>query len=123
MIMTHEREFLKAQKCFEGLVATVQRAFEDGRRIDELEGSVFQELLQLGLTLVATFIAKHGDGNVGSTTTDKDANTCKRLAEKHARPYKSIFGELTIERLRVWQPRRPENRRGAVGSAAGFAGQ
>jgi hypothetical protein len=98
MIVTHEREFLKAQKCFDGLVATVQRAFEDGRRLDELEGSVFQELLQLGLTLVATFIAKHGDGNVGPTTTAKDGNTCKRLPEKHARPYKSVFGELTIER-------------------------
>jgi hypothetical protein len=98
MIMTHEREFLKAQKCFDGLIATVQSAFEDGQRIDELEGSVFQELLRLGLTLVAAFIAKHGDGNVGPTATDKDGNPCKRLPEKHTRPYKSVFGELTIER-------------------------
>jgi hypothetical protein len=98
MILTQEREFLKAQKCFDGLIATVQSAFADGRRIDELEGSVFQELLQLGLALVAAFVTKHGDGNVGPTTTDRDGNTCKRLPEKHARPYKSVFGELTIER-------------------------
>jgi len=98
MILTQEREFLKAQKCFAGLIATVQKAFEDGQRIDELERSVFAELLQLGLTLVAAFVAKHGDGNVGATTTDQSGNTCKRLPEKHTRPYKSVFGALTIER-------------------------
>lgn len=79
-----------------GLIALVQRVFDDGQRIDELARSLFPELLQLGLTLMTAFVAKHGDGNAGPTTTDKVGKPCKRLPEKHARPYKSVFGELTI---------------------------
>lgn len=99
MIMTQEKEFLKAQKQTERLIALVQAAIQEGRRIDELEGELFQELMHLGLTFLTAFVRGHGDGNVGPTTTDKEGNVCQRLPDKHHRRYVSVFGELTIERF------------------------
>lgn len=99
MIMTQEKEFLKAQKQTERLIALVRDAIEEGRRIDEVEKDLFAELLQLGFTLLSGFVQGHGDGNVGPTTVDKEGNTCRRLPEKHTRRYVSIFGELAIERF------------------------
>ena len=99
MIMTQEKEFLKAQKQTARLIALVREAIAEGRRIDEVEKDLFTELLHLGHTLLTGFVQGHGAGNVGATTTDKDGNTCQRLPEKHTRRYVSIFGELTIERF------------------------
>lgn len=99
MIMTQEKEYLKAQKQTERLIALVQAAIQEGKRIDEVERELFQELLQLGYTLLTGFVQGHGDGNVGPTTTDKDGKTCQRLPDKHRRRYVSVFGELSIERF------------------------
>jgi hypothetical protein len=99
MIMTHEKEFLKAQKQTERLIALVQQAIQEGRRIDDVERELFQELLHLGHTLLTGFVQGHGDGNVGPTTTDKEGKVCQRLPDKHRRRYVSVFGELPIERF------------------------
>jgi hypothetical protein len=99
MIMTQEKEFLKAQKHTERLIALVREAIEQGRRIDEVEKDLFAELLQLGFTLLTGFVQGHGPGDVGATTVDKDGALCKRLPDKHTRRYVSIFGELAIERF------------------------
>lgn len=92
MMMTKEQEFLKAQTQVAGLVKLVQQALEQERRIDEVERSLFQELLQVGLTLLRAFVAGHGDGDVGPTLTDHDGRTWKRLPGHHTRRYVSVFG-------------------------------
>ena len=100
MIMTQEKEFLKAQKQTERLITLVREAIETGRRIDEVEKELFVELLQLGHTLLTGFVQGHGDGNVGATTADKDGNTCQRLPEKHTRRYVHARSAKKSERLR-----------------------
>jgi len=100
MMMTKEKEFLNAQTQFSTLLSLVTQAVADGQRIDQVERGLFTGLLQLGLTLLKAFVAGHGDGDVGSTLTDKDGQTWKRLPEKHTRRYVSVFGVLpAIERV------------------------
>jgi hypothetical protein len=98
MMMTQEQDFLKAQKQFDGLVGLVRQALDQQQRLDEVERSLFRELLQLGKTLLAAFVAGQGDGDVGATTTAADGQSCRRLPETHPRRYVSVFGELTIVR-------------------------
>src|ERR1700731_2915266 len=106
-----EREFLKAYRKVEQLVESVRRARSEGRRIDEVERTVFAELLALGRHLITAYVASAGDGNVGESvavptvveepgaTANEPASdgitatrTLQRLAEPRTRRYVSIFG-------------------------------
>src|SRR5439155_152762 len=40
-----------------------------------------------------------GDGDVGPTTLGTDGQPCQRLPLPHERRYRSVFGELLIERF------------------------
>jgi hypothetical protein len=99
MILTQEQAFLKAEKQLQELMASVRQAADQGQRIDHVERSVMEQLLQLGLSLLSAFVARHGDGDVGETTVASDGETVRRLDEPHERRYVSIFGELTIRRF------------------------
>lgn len=109
-----EREFLKAQERFEQLVEQVRHAGRVGRRMDEVERSVFGELLAVGFHLINAFVKDAGDGDVGATLEVPAASedrsgvppeepltatrVLRRLPESHTRRYVSIFGELEITR-------------------------
>lgn len=113
-MIAYEREFLKAHKQIEQLIERVRQAGEDGRRIDEVERTIFTELLQVGFHLLSAFIGNAGDGDLGKTVDVpatatrptvpaeegqmQEVRTLRRLPEQHARRYVSIFGELTITR-------------------------
>ncbi len=113
-MIAHEREFLKAHKQIDQLIERVRQAGEDGQRIDEVERTIFSELLQVGFHLLSAFIGNAGDGDMGQTvdvpsTATRPAlpveegqtpelHTLRRLPEQHTRRYVSIFGELTITR-------------------------
>jgi hypothetical protein len=99
MIMTQEQAFLKAQEQLLELIAFAQQSSHDQLRIDQVERGLFSRLLHLGLSLLTAYVAAAGDGNVGATATDSHDQTCNRLPEPHARPYRSIFGLLTIDRF------------------------
>jgi hypothetical protein len=99
MMMTREQELLKAQNQFAGLLALVQRALDQQQRIDEVERGLFRELLGLGKTLLQAFVAGSGDGDVGPTTVGPDQQLYRRLPQPHTRPYRSVFGDLTIARF------------------------
>jgi hypothetical protein len=99
MILTQEQAFLKAEKQLQELMASVRQAADQGQRIDPVERSVLEQLLQVGLSLLSAFVARHGDGDVGETTVASDGETVRRLDEPHERRYVSIFGELTIRRF------------------------
>ena len=59
----------------------------------------------MGLALLRSFLAASGDGDVGPTLTipgerpDEPPQVLPRLDEPRSRPYLSIFGEVTIERV------------------------
>jgi hypothetical protein len=99
MIMNQEQALLKAQAQLDQLIASVQSAVEESRRIDQVERDLIAQLLDLGLTLLNLFIAQHGNGDLGDTVQTDEGRTLRRLAQTHDRRYVAIFGELTIPRV------------------------
>jgi hypothetical protein len=99
MIISQEQAILKAQDQLDQLIASVHRAVEHSSRIDQVERDLIVQLLDLGLTLLNLFVARHGDGDLGVITETDGGRTLRRLAQTHDRRYVSIFGELTIPRV------------------------
>lgn len=81
------------------LTGFVYDAARDGLPAHELERGVWQRLLQLGHDLEAAYFALAGDGDGGETLTLNDGRVAKRLPERHGRPYQSIFGDFSLERV------------------------
>jgi hypothetical protein len=79
-----------------GLVETAAR---DGLPAHELERGLWQYLLRLGHELQGQYFALAGDGDCGETLKLADGRVVRRLPEPHGRPYQSIFGEFTLERV------------------------
>jgi hypothetical protein len=52
----------------------------------------------LGYSLLSSYVAQQGDGDVGPEVTTPEGGTARRLPERLGRRYVSIFGELTISR-------------------------
>ena len=84
---------------FEQILDFVRQAADDGLRIDSVERDLMRQLLALGYTLLCSFVASQGDGDVGPEVTTPEGDTARRLPEHHDRRYMSIFGELTIPRV------------------------
>ena len=99
MIVAHERAFLKTQQRLQTMEAFVEQAATNGQRIDQVERELFSQLLSLGHTLLAAFVAAQGDGDAGPELQTSNGHTVRRLPEKHERRYLSIFGELSIRRF------------------------
>lgn len=98
MIVAQEQSFLKAQQQFQALQALIERAADDGQRIDQVERELFGRLLALGHTLLQAFVASQGDGDAGVSLETADGRPVRRLKGKRRRRYLSIFGELSIRR-------------------------
>jgi hypothetical protein len=99
MMMSQERAFLKAHEQFQAMEAFVQQAAADDQRIDQVERELFRQLLAVGHTLLAAFVAAQGDGDAGKELpAGDDQHTVRRLKDKHVRRYLPIFGELLIRR-------------------------
>ena len=97
MIMTQERMILKGQGQLDEMAMFVRQAAQDGRPIDEVERSLWQSLLALGHTMLSSYVAGVGPGDVGDTLRH-EGRDLKRLETPHDRRYMSVFGELTISR-------------------------
>ncbi len=98
-MMVTELAALNPQAQFERMLDFVRQAADDGLRIDSVERDLMRQLLALGYTLLCSFVASQGDGDVGPEVTTPEGNTSRRLPEQHDRRYVSIFGELTIPRV------------------------
>jgi hypothetical protein len=85
MILTQEQAFLKAEKQLQELMASVRQSADQGERIDQVERSVMEQLLHMGLSLLTAFVARHGDGDAGETAVMPDGETVRRLDEPHER--------------------------------------
>ena len=81
------------------LTGFVTDAARDGLPAHELERGLWHYLLRLGHELQAEYFALAGDGDCGETLTLADGRVVKRLPEPHGRPYRSIFGDFTLERV------------------------
>lgn len=99
MIMSQEQTFLKCQLHLQSMTAFLEQAAADQLRLDEVERDLFALLLQLGQTLLEAFVEAAGEGDHGETLTTPDGGTLQRLPLPHQRPYRSLFGELTIRRF------------------------
>ena len=98
MIMSQEQSLLKAQAQLKALCDLIVQAGERQQRIDEVERDLFVGLLALGQTLLQAFVNQAGDGDVGPSVTTEEGQTLRRLTERRARRYLSIFGEIDIQR-------------------------
>jgi len=99
MIITPEQAALKARVQFDALRDFIQKAAQDGQRIDAVERSLMRQLLALGHTLLSAFVAHQGDGDLGPEVETAGGHTARRLPQRHDRRYVSIFGELAIDRF------------------------
>jgi hypothetical protein len=99
MIMAPELAALKARQQFDHLQDLINQAAQDGQRIDSVERDLMRHLLALGHTLLCSFVAQQGDGDLGPEAPTPEGGTARRLPERHDRRYVSIFGELTVTRI------------------------
>ena len=81
------------------LTGVVAAAARDGLPAHVLEQSLWRQLLRLGHDLQAAYFALAGDGDCGETLKLADGRVVRRLPEPHGRPYQSIFGDFTLERV------------------------
>jgi hypothetical protein len=100
---THDID--QALTLFWNLVERVQDAADQGQPIRQVEEIIFREVLAMGLALLRSFLVASGDGDVGPSLTirserpDEPPQVLPRLDEPRSRPYLSVFGEVTIERV------------------------
>ena len=71
---------------------------QDGRPLHEVEGGLWELLLQLGHRALGAFLDRHGIGDQGETVTLPDGQEVQRLEELHACRYVSIFGVFRMRR-------------------------
>ena len=91
-------------KTFWSLVERLQHAADQHQPIDQVEETVFRELLVIGRWMLQAFLDFAGPGDVGPTLTvsadsgSEPDQVLPRLDQSRKRPYLSIFGEIDIER-------------------------
>ncbi len=93
------RQAVRCRGVLDGTDRVREVAVRDGLPAHELERSLWHHLLQLGHDLQAAYFALAGDSDCGATLQLADGRVVKQLPEPHRRPYQSIFGECTLERV------------------------
>jgi hypothetical protein len=88
---------LEARDQYEDLVDYIEQAAQGETQLHEVERSLFRSLLALGRTLLMYFLQKKGWGDCGRSLRLSDGQILLR-GEVVARAYRSIFGEVSIER-------------------------
>ena len=97
MMLAKEQAILKAKEEFENMIEMVQQAADDGVMIHEVEGNLWERLLQIGRLSLQGFVDSQGSGDLGPTL-EHEGQTLNRLDGFVDRRYVSIFGELLIAR-------------------------
>lgn len=96
-IVAVEKQFCKAHQFVDDMIEFVNEATKKGLRLDQVERELFRSLLEVGRELTTAFIKQAGDGDEGQQV-QHDEQILKRSESKKARPYRSIFGVIEIER-------------------------
>ena len=92
-----DRTVIDARDQFEGLLSYVVEAVQEEAALHEVERSLFRSLLALGRTLLVHFLQEKGMGDGGPCLRLSDGQLLLR-GEVVSRAYRSIFGEVSIDR-------------------------
>ena len=96
--MSSQDKFEQLREMTEQLCRFVTQAAEGGEPIHAVEQGAFDQLLQMGHQVLAAFVGMQGTGDLGPEQALPDGRTVCRLEQRHCRRYRSIFGDITIER-------------------------
>lgn len=96
-MITKEQALHNAEQQFSQLRNLVERAIEQGWRIDELERASFTQLLDVGFQLITALVVAQGTGDKGQQV-EHQGKTLQRLPKPHHCRYVSIYGSLKIRR-------------------------
>jgi len=111
----------KAEAVFAEMVQFVRKAIASGElRADEVERSLFDKGLTVGLHLLEAFVASAGDGNHGETV-EREGKTLYRSEKIKPKPYRSIFGVITRRALCLHPRLEAKGRMGARRRETGTA--
>lgn len=80
------------------LTAYVRQAAVAGTPAHEVEGGIWTRVLAVGRQALGLFFHLQGTGDVGETVKRSDGSTARRLPGTHARAYRSVFGDFTLDR-------------------------
>ena len=97
MIMAQERSILKAKAQLDQVADLVRKASRESHSIDQVERELWKQMQQVGLLMLEASVEGHGGGDLGPSM-EHGGRRLRRLEQKHARRYVSVFGELTIRR-------------------------
>lgn len=117
-MMTAEQASHKALEVFMQLRDFVEEKASQSERSDIVERGVFEKLLDLGHTLMGSFFAMAGDGDVGETW-DQNGEVLHRQEELGIRGYHSIFGVISVPR-RVYAVRERQKAYAPLDAELGF---
>jgi hypothetical protein len=97
-MIAQEESLVKMEAAFREVLRFVKQSAESQEiRLDEVERGLFDMLLVIGHNGLETVIAAAGDGNHGETA-EHQGKMLQRSEEKKTKPYRSIFGVLSVER-------------------------
>ena len=80
------------------LTAYVRQAAAAGTPAHEVEDGIWTRVLAVGRRALGLFFHLQGTGDVGEAVDLPDGSTARRLPETHARVYRSVFGDFTLDR-------------------------
>lgn len=98
MMITAEEQILKAREIFDGLVEYVRQARTQQKLAHETEQHLFDVSREAMRLLLSAYFANKGDGDCGEEIRTKHAQVLPRFGH-HTRPYRSVFGDVTLERV------------------------
>lgn len=95
-------ELKEAHRCLveaaTELADYVEVQAQKGQAAHVVEKDIWKWVLQLGLWALNHFFACAGDGDMGAEITLPNGRRVRRLPERRARQYHSVFGVLSVER-------------------------
>ena len=92
-----ELSLVHAQAAYQKIARRIAQAHRNSETLDELERDLVTEVMRLGRACLEDLIDSAGDGDSGEQITAGD-QIVKRSAQKHRRVYRSVFGNLSIDR-------------------------
>jgi hypothetical protein len=97
MAFNSSQMILQLREEFERLLAFVTGAQAQTARMDQMERSLFRQVLQLGYQLLRLFVMVRAEGESHAALVTREKTVLPYHSQK-GRAYFSIFGKLSIER-------------------------
>ncbi len=81
------------------LLTFIEDAARDGMAVHRVEGELWRQRLDLGLSLLLGYFRLHGNGDQGERVELPDHTQVKRLEQPRQRIYRSVFGACAYEEV------------------------